>query len=94
MKFHAMLCGIKDFSGIGYGQLIGTVSVATYYCSLMGLTLFYLVNSFTSNLPWSECDPTWKNTSWQDNLECLPSRSEIKLNGSTSILSSAELWFR
>lgn len=84
----------RQFLGIGYGQLIGTLSVATYYCSLMGLTLFYLVNSFTANLPWSECDPTWKNTSWlEDGLECLASNS-LRLNGSTNYSSSAELWFR
>lgn len=84
----------KNFVGIGYGQLIGTFSVATYYCSLMGLTLFYLVNSFTANLPWSKCDLAWVNTSWlQDDIECLASNS-IRLNGSTNYSSSAELWYR
>ncbi|KAJ8986156.1 hypothetical protein NQ317_005629 [Molorchus minor] len=78
---------------LGYGQLIGTVCVATYYCSLMAITLFYLVNSFTSNLPWSECDPAWENHTLLQNLTCLASKSEGAAN-LTKTISSAELWFR
>lgn len=87
-------CRNSNFLGIGYGQLIGTFSVATYYCSLMALTLYYLVNSFTSKLPWSVCDSSWKNTSWlENNVECLASNAE-NVNGSNNTVSSAELWFR
>ncbi|XP_018580332.1 sodium-dependent nutrient amino acid transporter 1-like [Anoplophora glabripennis] len=79
--------------GVGYGQLIGTVCVATYYCSLMALTLFYVVHSFTNYLPWSECDPAWDNHSLLQNLTCIASKSEGGSNFNGTI-SSAELWFR
>ncbi|KAJ8957365.1 hypothetical protein NQ318_004844, partial [Aromia moschata] len=79
--------------GVGYGQLIGTICVATYYCSLMAITLFYLINSFTSDLPWSECDPAWENHTLLQNLTCLASKSEGGTN-LTKTISSAELWFR
>lgn len=56
----------------------------------MGLTLIYLVNSFTSSLPWSECDSSWKIP---DGLTCLASNA-ANFNGSNNTVSSAELWFR
>ncbi|KAF2906108.1 hypothetical protein ILUMI_00069 [Ignelater luminosus] len=74
--------------GVGYGQLFGTICVATYYCSLMAITLFYLVNSFTSELPWAECNPEWKD----DNFHCVPSGYTGKTSLNNSI-SSSELWF-
>jgi solute carrier family 6 amino acid transporter-like protein 5/7/9/14 len=79
--------------GVGFGQLIGTFSVATYYCSLMALTLYYLIHSFTANLPWSQCDPAWSDSSWIKNLTCIPSKTNdvSKLNNS---VSSSEAWFR
>lgn len=45
--------------GIGYGQIICSWYVATYYSFLMGLTIFYLGMSFSDILPWSVCDDQW-----------------------------------
>jgi len=33
-----------------------SVLVSIYYNVLMAYTFFYLFKSFTSHLPWSECD--------------------------------------
>ena len=44
---------------MGYGQIIATLSVVTYYCSLMALTVFYFIMSFNKVLPWSVCDDAW-----------------------------------
>ncbi|CAG9774078.1 unnamed protein product [Ceutorhynchus assimilis] len=85
-------------TGIGYGQLIGTFSVATYYCSLMAITLFYLINSFSRNLPWSTCHPDWQTVDWviKSNVTCVPSNSGAVNSSSTTgtEISSAELYFR
>lgn len=78
---------------MGYGQLIGTICVATYYCSLMAITLFYLINSFTKNLPWSECNPEWKNHDYLGNLTCIPSNS-VYNSAQNNTMSSSEMWFR
>ncbi|XP_071443897.1 sodium-dependent nutrient amino acid transporter 1-like [Hetaerina americana] len=51
------------FRGVGWGQVISMSCVATYYCSLMAISVFYFCASFTSELPWSQCDPSWKNCS-------------------------------
>jgi len=75
-----------DCLGIGYGVAVSVFSVITYYCALMALTLFYMVASCQSVLPWSYC---WEE--WGD--ECFNSSSiggQVK-NGSRS---SADLYFR
>ncbi|CAH0564756.1 unnamed protein product [Brassicogethes aeneus] len=81
--------------GVGYGQLIGTICVATYYCSLMGISLFYLVNSFTSDLPWSECNPAWNHSTggYLGTYQCVPSNQDSSVTGNLT-MSSAELYFR
>ncbi len=43
--------------GVGYGQIIANASVVSYYTSLIALSLYYLVASCQSALPWMHCDP-------------------------------------
>lgn len=78
--------------GIGYGQLIGAVSVATYYCALMAIILFYFVNSFTSDLPWATCRPEWE----VNNITCIPAtaKGDINISDGETAISSSELYFR
>ncbi|KMQ88004.1 sodium-dependent nutrient amino acid transporter 1-like protein [Lasius niger] len=38
--------------GLGYSQAFAGFCVVSYYCALMALTLYYLVMSFQSELPW------------------------------------------
>ncbi|KAK4874052.1 hypothetical protein RN001_013412 [Aquatica leii] len=90
---------VKSFStltpalaGIGYGQLVGTMCIATYYCSLMALTLFYLINSFTSDLPWATCKPEWEEENKRQNLTCVSSSDKDSVTHSNKI-SSSELFF-
>uniref|UniRef100_A0A1Y1M5C2 Transporter n=1 Tax=Photinus pyralis TaxID=7054 RepID=A0A1Y1M5C2_PHOPY len=78
--------------GIGYGQLLGSTCIATYYCSLMALTLFYLVSSFTSDLPWSHCKVEWETENSQRNVTCVSSKDTESVTGRNKI-SSSELWF-
>jgi len=46
---------VPAFGGIGYGQVIATGCVATYFCSLIGLSIYYLGMSFYPTLPWTKC---------------------------------------
>ena len=46
----------KKLSGVGYGQVMATTCVLTYYCTLIGLSLFYLGSSLYPTLPWTDCD--------------------------------------
>jgi len=55
--------------GVGYGQVVGTASVVSYYCCLIALALHYLGSSCQSVLPWTVCHPHLE----QENRLCLPS---------------------
>lgn len=83
---------IKILKGVAIGQQFGVLCVVTYYVSLIALTLFYMIKSFSTRLPWSYC---WE--AWNDNAtQCIP--SDLKIEDATSPLgngttSSSELYF-
>ncbi|KAH8345443.1 hypothetical protein KR084_000740 [Drosophila pseudotakahashii] len=87
---------VYDFSpimrGIGYGQVLATGIVTTYYATLMALTLRYFVDSFYPTLPWSYCRSEW-------GPECLDSGPQEAASGATSLTNtgvrttSAEFYF-
>lgn len=47
------------FCGIGPAMLIMTLIVIIYYNVLLAWTLYYMLVSFSKELPWSKCDFTW-----------------------------------
>ncbi|XP_017120373.1 sodium-dependent nutrient amino acid transporter 1 [Drosophila elegans] len=75
---------VYDFSpimrGIGYGQVLATGIVTTYYATLMALTLRYFVDSFYPTLPWSYCRAEW-------GPDCLDSGPQ-EASGTSAILES------
>ncbi|XP_076240764.1 sodium-dependent nutrient amino acid transporter 1 [Calliopsis andreniformis] len=75
------------FKGIGYGIAIAVFAVVTYYCSLMALTLYYMLASFQPVLPWAFCWEEWGNI-------CFDSTSNSNKTENVSKISSAELYFR
>jgi len=60
---------VPAFGGIGYGQVIATGCVTTYYCSLIGLSIYYLAMSCYPTLPWTLCDKTLEHP----GQVCIPS---------------------
>ncbi|CAH1154667.1 unnamed protein product [Phaedon cochleariae] len=79
------------FKGIGYGQVLGSTCVASYYCILMAITLFYFLNSFTDDFPWATCQDSWKAYENSRNLTCIDKYSNVTGNNT---ISSSELYFR
>ncbi|KAH1015815.1 hypothetical protein HUJ04_007140 [Dendroctonus ponderosae] len=80
---------------IGFGQLIGSVCVATYYCCLMAITLFYLAHSFTfSELPWTQCKDSWNEYLTEIAGYCVPSTGDYTIEPNRTSITSSELWFR
>lgn len=77
------------FVGIGVAQTIAMFVVMTYYAPVLAITFRYFVASFSSTLPWSECNPGWANcvnSSFVGRLE--------PTNGTAvGLQSSAELYF-
>lgn len=79
---------VPAMRGVGVGQVVSIAIVATYYSSLMALTLSYFADSFKSMLPWSYCKEEWGS--------CIPSLHEEKganMTWSNETQSSAELYF-
>ncbi|XP_048511532.1 uncharacterized protein LOC105683962 isoform X2 [Athalia rosae] len=76
------------FKGIGVGVTLATFCLTTYYCVLMALTLFYLISSFQTVLPWSECWDEWGDRC----LNFSTSADNFTANNATRS-SSAELYF-
>ncbi|XP_022103056.1 sodium- and chloride-dependent glycine transporter 1-like [Acanthaster planci] len=77
------------FKGLGYCMCVLSGLVAIYYNVVITYTIFYLFSSFTSVLPWSDCNRPW-NT---------PNCTVSKANGTnvtvflnTSTRPSLEYW--
>ncbi|KAK7082302.1 hypothetical protein SK128_004895 [Halocaridina rubra] len=51
------LCPI--FKGAGVGTVVMSFLLGTYYNVIIAWAIYYLFESFTSELPWSNCDPAW-----------------------------------
>ncbi|CAK9834192.1 Sodium-dependent nutrient amino acid transporter 1 [Anthophora retusa] len=87
------------FIGVGWSQFCSNVALMTYYSSLMSLTLFFLIASFSAELPWAKCREEWTDY-------CIDSSKKIESDTNTSNISmftelledkrkksSAELYF-
>ncbi|CAL4125892.1 unnamed protein product, partial [Meganyctiphanes norvegica] len=58
---------VPAIKGVGYGQMIATWSVVSYYVCLMGITVFYFIHSFAETLPWTYCDESWADNRCYDS---------------------------
>uniref|UniRef100_A0A8C0F8I6 Transporter n=1 Tax=Bubo bubo TaxID=30461 RepID=A0A8C0F8I6_BUBBB len=47
------------FKGIGFAICIIDLYVASYYNTIMAWAFYYLVSSFTAELPWTSCTNAW-----------------------------------
>lgn len=70
-------------SGVGYTMIGVNMMVSTYYNVILALSILYLAASFTSHLPWSDCDNWW-------NHGCAP---QMHSNLMASILLFKCIWF-
>jgi solute carrier family 6 amino acid transporter-like protein 5/7/9/14 len=84
--------------GIGVGQVLSLAAGATYYSALISIIFKYFFDSFSSELPWGQCNPSWSNLS---DIKCIPSKfsnnNQLEIFNETSkfnqTMSSAELYF-
>uniref|UniRef100_A0A3B4WRY5 Transporter n=1 Tax=Seriola lalandi dorsalis TaxID=1841481 RepID=A0A3B4WRY5_SERLL len=51
------------FKGLGYASMVIVFFCNTYYIMVLAWGFYYLIKSFTSNLPWSSCDNPWNTPS-------------------------------
>lgn len=91
LSYHKVSNNVKEnhsVLGVGIGQIIAAVCLCTYYCSLIALTLYYLIASFNSDLPWSRC---WE--SWGSNCIDSVSDQSNRIVNRTILVSSSEKYF-
>ncbi|ESO88414.1 hypothetical protein LOTGIDRAFT_219163 [Lottia gigantea] len=71
------------FKGIGIGMVLVSSIVCIYYNVIIAWTLYYLVMSFQSVLPWSHCNNDW------NTINCIDQqRSEMFAELSNSTIGS------
>lgn len=76
--------------GIGVGQMIAMSIVISYYAATIAVAIRYFFASFSSDLPWATCDPSWTD------VNCIDSSSLIgksSLNSTLPVKTSAELYY-
>lgn len=54
---------VKIFKGIGVGMNISNFLLTIYYNMIIGYSIYYLVASFTTELPWVKCHPEFSSNS-------------------------------
>ncbi|GIY45994.1 sodium-dependent proline transporter [Caerostris darwini] len=50
------------FAGLGYGMVIVSGTVMLYYNMIIAWTIFYMIASWNSRLPWEHCAPEWSTS--------------------------------
>ncbi|RNA09092.1 sodium- and chloride-dependent glycine transporter 1-like [Brachionus plicatilis] len=58
---------VPIFRGIGLSMNIVNFYANLYYNMIIAYSLYYLVISFTSKLPWQECNPLWSSPNCIDD---------------------------
>ncbi|TSL82618.1 Lysophosphatidylcholine acyltransferase 1 [Bagarius yarrelli] len=54
------------FKGVGFTVILISLYVGFYYNVIIAWALFYLFSSFTSELPWVNCNNTWNSANCSD----------------------------
>ena len=49
--------------GVGIAMSFSNAYVCIYYNMVIAYAMYYLVLSFTSELPWQKCNPSWASES-------------------------------
>ncbi|XP_037786875.1 sodium- and chloride-dependent GABA transporter ine-like [Penaeus monodon] len=60
----AKLCPL--LKGAGVGTVVMSFLVGTYYNIIIAWSIFYMIQSFTEDLPWKNCNATWAVACFDD----------------------------
>ena len=89
--------------GVGYGMIVLTGIVSTYYNVILAWTLYYFGMSFFAELPWTRCDAEWNtdncvhlgqnstHAQLENNYTDITNETSV-LRGSLHSVSAAEFW--
>uniref|UniRef100_A0A4W3K0T7 Transporter n=1 Tax=Callorhinchus milii TaxID=7868 RepID=A0A4W3K0T7_CALMI len=69
------------FKGLGFASMVIVFFCNTYYIMVLAWGLYYLIHSFTNNLPWATCGHSWNSPEctelrlWNDRVN--PFRKKV-----------------
>lgn len=78
--------------GIGYAMCVLNFFTGLYYNTIISWAVFFFVESFTNNLPWTSCNNPWNSKdcktidqrqalkNYSSYITSLPAESGIELN--------------
>lgn len=72
------------FKGIGFAQVTISGFFAVFFNIISAWTLFYLINSFSFSIPWSNCQNSWsgENCTLGTRIQCREMNGTLLVNGS------------
>lgn len=76
------------FKGIGFAICIIALYIAFYYNTIMAWALYYLLSSFQSTLPWSNCNNRWNTANCNSYMS-----TDHNVSWSNSSTSPAEEFY-
>lgn len=84
---------VPIFKGIGLGMNLANAYITFFYNVLLGYAFYYMVQSFTSNLPWEKCNPAWASANCVDDyskevftyLPCTENSTQFKCEQEGSV---------
>lgn len=64
MKAGGIACWdlVPLFRGVGISSAVCVFLCNVYYIMVLAWAIFYMIQSFTTNLPWENCDNPWSNS--------------------------------
>ncbi|EAT45064.1 AAEL003624-PA [Aedes aegypti] len=77
--------------GIGVGQMIAMSIVISYYAATIAVAIRYFAASFSGDLPWATCDPSWTDVNCINSSDIM-AKSSIT-NSTLPVKTSAELYY-
>nr|ABZ81819.1 sodium-dependent nutrient amino acid transporter 1 [Aedes aegypti] len=77
--------------GIGVGQMIAMSIVISYYAATIAVAIRYFAASFSGDLPWATCDPSWTDVNCINSSDIM-TKSSIT-NSTLPVKTSAELYY-
>lgn len=66
--------------GIGYAMCVLNFFTGLYYNTIISWAVFFFVESFTNNLPWTSCNNSWNS----NNCRTIDQRQALKQLNSTA----------
>ncbi|XP_072928076.1 sodium- and chloride-dependent creatine transporter 1-like isoform X2 [Hemitrygon akajei] len=81
----------KNGGGLGFASMVIVFFCNTYYIMVLAWGLYYLVHSFTNNLPWATCGHTWNTPECTEHFEHTQCHNRTIVNATNFTIDCEEL---